>query len=116
MSTGNADPPGSQPSRNYALEHRKRKVDSGGTVLASQVLETTGPPVSLELQLVNDQEYSGEGNAVALVNCICRDAPGRMVPDAAPMLHFTVNGNATILGTGSDVCDRITKNNCRRPI
>lgn len=82
-------------------------LDKDGNLVAEYTVETTGQPVSLELQLMNGLEYDGQAGSVALVNCICRDAQGRIVPDAAPMLHFTVNGSAEIVGTGSDVCDHV---------
>ncbi|MBR5500695.1 MAG: DUF4982 domain-containing protein [Clostridia bacterium] len=81
--------------------------DSNGNEIASNSVETTGAPVSLELQLMNQADYTGEPGSVAVVNCICRDQEGRLVPDAEPVLHFSILGDAEILGTGSDVCDHV---------
>ncbi len=82
-------------------------MDEAGNVIAEYTVESTGAPVSLELHLMNNWDYSGEPNSVALVNCICRDAQGRVVPDAAPLLQFSISGSAKIIGTGSDVSDHI---------
>lgn len=84
-----------------------RGYDCTGKELASYCVETTGEAESLELQLMNEADFTAEPGSVALVNCVCKDAEGRIVPDANPLLHFSVLGDLEILGTGSDVCDHI---------
>ena len=81
--------------------------DAAGTELASYTVETTGQPVSLQLQMMNPEDYTGKPGSVAVVNCVCLDQEGRVVPDADPLLHFSILGDAEILGTGSDVCDHV---------
>ena len=40
-----------------------------------------------------------------MVTCYCVDEQGREVPDASPLVHFSVNELGTIVGTGSSVAD-----------
>jgi len=64
---------------------------------------TTGKPVSIRLTL--DNEFEANGRDLALFTCECLDEQGRVVPDAAEFVKFTVNSPAVIVGTGSDNCD-----------
>ncbi len=74
-----------------------------GTIVARDTVETTGPAVSLKLELQNKHPLK-PGDA-AVFNCYAYDAEGRFVPDAAPHVRFDTQGAGTIVGTGSDVCD-----------
>ncbi len=64
---------------------------------------TTGKPVKLHLTL--DNEFTANGQDLALFTCQCLDSEGRPVPDAAEFVEFSVNAPAEIMGTGSDNCD-----------
>ena len=44
---------------------------------------------------------------VVLFTCECLDEQGRVVPDAAPTVSFSVNRLGSVIGTGSDVCDHV---------
>lgn len=86
-----------RPGRLEAKGYRK------GELVCSDVVETTGAPVALELELQNNHPL-GKFDA-AVFNCYALDAEGRRVPDASPLISFDTNGSATIVGTGSDICD-----------
>jgi beta-galactosidase len=75
-----------------------------GRQVAEETVRTTGPAVALRLSL-EDGNVRADGEDVAIVTCICVDAAGQPVPDAAPFIRFDTNGLGRILGTGSDVCD-----------
>ena len=75
-----------------------------GAPVTEDVVETTGEPAALELELQNKHPLK-KGDA-AVVNCYVVDAEGRKVPDASPFVRFNINGG-TIVGTGSDVCDHV---------
>lgn len=65
--------------------------------------ETTGKPVALNLRLEN--EFKNDGIELALFTCECLDEEGRVVPDAAEFVEFSVSNPAVIVGTGSDNTD-----------
>lgn len=73
---------------------------------------TTGRPKKLRLTLEN--EYKANGRDIALFTCECLDSEGRVVPDAAEFVRFSVNSNAVIVGTGSDHCDHNRVGLCER--
>ena len=73
---------------------------------------TTGRPKKLRLTLEN--EYKANGRDIALFTCECLDSEGRVVPDAAEFVRFSVNSNAIIVGTGSDHCDHNRVGLCER--
>lgn len=73
---------------------------------------TTGRPKKLRLTLEN--EYKANGRDIALFTCECLDSEGRVVPDAAEIVRFSVNSNAVIVGTGSDHCDHNRVGLCER--
>lgn len=74
-----------------------------GKAVCEHTRVTTGKPVKLQLTLDND--FTANGNDMALFTCQCLDAEGRPVPDAAEFVEFSVNAPAEIMGTGSDNCD-----------
>ena len=74
-----------------------------GKVVCEHSRVTTGKPVKLHLTL--DNEFTANGQDLALITCQCLDAEGRPVPDAAEFVEFSVNAPAEIMGTGSDNCD-----------
>jgi beta-galactosidase len=47
------------------------------------------------------QELTADGRDVAVVTVEVQDQKGRVVPDACPLLTFTLEGNGRILGAGN---------------
>ena len=78
-----------------------------GQAVATDEKETTGAPVALRLRLENADDLTANGRDLALFTCYAVDEAGRKVPDAAPMVSFSVSRGACLIGTGSDVSDRI---------
>jgi beta-galactosidase len=74
-----------------------------GELVATDIVETTGAPVALELELQNKHPLTKYDTAV--FNCYALDAEGRRVPDASPFVMFDTNSAGTIVGTGSDISD-----------
>lgn len=78
----------------------------GGMKAAENIQETSGAPAALSL-IIDSAADTADGQDIAMLTCVCVDAKGREVPDAAPEIHFEVNRLGTILGTGSDMCDHV---------
>jgi len=57
-------------------------------------VETTGEPYRIVVK-------ASAGDGVVVYNCAVVDKQGREVPDAANLLHFSVSGNAKIIGVGN---------------
>ena len=68
--------------------------------------ETTGRAVRLRLRQETPDPKAGCRDVV-LFTCECLDEQGRVVPDAAPTVSFSVNRLGSVIGTGSDVCDHV---------
>ena len=66
----------------------------------TQVIETTKPAYKTVLK-VDRQELTADGRDVAIVTVEVQDQKGRIVPDACPVLQFTLEGDARILGVGN---------------
>ncbi len=81
-------------------------MDENGKIVAEDVRQTTGAPVSLKLRLENQVEHAN-GKDVALVTCYCVDSEGREVPTANPFVEFSCNALGKIVGTGSDITDHV---------
>ena len=77
---------------------------NGGIAVIEDRVETTGRAVSLHLKLENELPCAN-GQDIAVITCFCRDAQGRTVPDASPLVYFATNQLGEIVGTGSDICD-----------
>ncbi len=78
-----------------------------GKQVVEEFVETTDAPVKIALRL-RDAEPDGSlkpGDCI-IADCICLDANEREVPDAVCEVDFNCE-NASLLGTGSDVCDHI---------
>lgn len=86
-----------RPGRLEAKGYRK------GEYVCSDIVETTGEAVSLELELQNRHPLTKWDTAV--FNCYALDKDGRRVPDASPFISFDSNQNTKIVGTGSDISD-----------
>ncbi len=76
-----------------------------GKEVASDKKETTGKAVALKLRLDNAGDVTANNQDIAMVTCYCVDEQGREVPNASPLVHFSVNELGTIVGTGSSVAD-----------
>lgn len=76
-----------------------------GSTVCNDIVETTGAPVALELELQNKHPLKKWDTAV--FNCYALDSEGRRVPDASPFISFYGNSNTSIVGTGSDICDHV---------
>ena len=66
----------------------------------TQVIETTKPANKTVLK-ADRLELVADGRDVAVITVEVQDQKGRIVPDACPMLHFTLEGNARIIGVGN---------------
>jgi beta-galactosidase len=87
----------------------------GGSVVATTARETTGAPAALRLSAAESTCIAG-GHDVAIVGVDVLDAAGRLVPDACPMLEFTSDGGAAVLGTGNgSPADHVPAAAARRP-
>ena len=73
---------------------------------------TTGRPVALKL--TKDNDFTANGNDIALFTCECTDENGLTVPNAAEYVRFSVSVPAKIIGTGSDNCDHNNVANTER--
>lgn len=83
-----------------------------GQLVATHKRMTTGKAVALKLTL--DNEFEANGRDIALFTCECVDENGNVVPDASPIVSFSVNSPAIIVGTGSDNCDHNNVANTER--
>ena len=83
-----------------------------GKAVCEDKRETTGKPVSLNLRLEN--EFKNDGIELALFTCECLDEEGRVVPDAAEYVSFSVSKPARIIGTGSSNSDGLNVTNTSR--
>ena len=66
----------------------------------TQVIETTKAPYKTVLK-ADRQELMADGRDVAVITVEVQDQKGRVVPDACPLLTFTLEGNGRILGAGN---------------
>jgi beta-galactosidase len=71
-----------------------------GKVVATDVVETTGPPEALHLS-TNLTTLPADGEEVALVEVDVVDAQGRVVPTADNLVRFQVTGAGEIAGVGN---------------
>ena len=83
-----------QPGRVVATGYKN------GKRILTEVIETTKPATRLVLK-ADRQALTADGHDVSVVTVQVQDARGRVVPDACPVLTFTLDGNARILGAGN---------------
>ena len=83
-----------QPGKVVAYGYRN------GKRTMTQVIETTKPAYKTVLK-ADRQELTADGRDVAVVTVEVQDQKGRVVPDACPVLTFTLEGNGRILGAGN---------------
>lgn len=84
--------------------------DEEGNITCRDARETTGRPVKLAFRM--DCPADPNGRDLALFTCVALDEIGREVPDASPFIDFTVEGDAALVATGSDISDH-TPVTCR---
>ena len=71
-----------------------------GKRIMTQTIETTKPAYKTVLKS-DRSSITADGRDVAIVTVEVQDQKGRIVPDACPMLHFTLEGAGRILGAGN---------------
>lgn len=79
--------------------------DKDGNEFARDSVATTGKAVGLALSMLTP-DARNDGRDALLYLCTCTDENGNAVPDASPLVHFSVHGGV-LLGTGSSVTDRV---------
>ncbi|HVM50638.1 MAG TPA: beta-galactosidase GalA [Candidatus Acidoferrum sp.] len=84
----------------YQPGRLEAKGCTNGRLLASDQLETTGPPVSLQLSLER-KVLQADGQDAVVVPVSILDAKGRLVPYATNRVAFKLSGGGRILGVGN---------------
>ena len=83
-----------QPGRVVAVGYKN------GKRIMTETIETTKPATKIVLKS-DHQTIAADGRDLAVITVEVQDAKGRIVPDACPMLNFSLNGDARILGVGN---------------
>ena len=83
-----------QPGRVVAYGYKK------GKRIMTQTIETTKPAYQTMLN-ADRTELTADGRDVAVITVEVQDKKGRVVPDACPVLTFTLEGEGRILGAGN---------------
>ena len=83
-----------QPGRVVATGYKN------GKRLLTETIETTKPAAKIELK-ADRQTIAADGRDVSVVTVEVQDAKGRIVPDACPLLTFSLQGDGRILGAGN---------------
>ena len=83
-----------QPGRVVAYGYKN------GKRIMSQTIETTKPACQTMLK-ADHTELTADGRDVAVITVEVQDKKGRVVPDACPVLTFTLEGEGRILGAGN---------------
>ena len=79
-----------------------RAYDASGVLVATKIVQTMGAAVALQLSIDAGAEgIAADGQDVALLRVSVVDADGHVVPNASPLLNFTVTGAGTIYGVGN---------------
>ena len=76
-----------------AVAHKKGRTFSA-------TVETTGPAAVIVIA-PSKTTMLGDGEDAAVLNISVVDKQGRIVPDADNLIHFSVTGNARIIGVGN---------------
>lgn len=71
-----------------------------GKRILTETIETTKPATKIVMK-ADRQVIAADGRDVSVVTIEVQDKKGRIVPDACPMLKFTLEGNGRILGVGN---------------
>jgi beta-galactosidase len=72
----------------------------GEKVIMETKVETTGEPASIRLA-PDRYAIKADGEDVSVVNVSVTDAAGRVVPTAANLIHFKLDGPGKIIGVGN---------------
>ena len=83
-----------QPGRVVAYGYKN------GKRILTETIETTKPAVKTMLK-ADRNEITADGRDLAVITVEVQDQKGRIVPDACPLLTFTLTGNGRILGAGN---------------
>ena len=83
-----------QPGRVVAYGYKN------GKRIMTQTIETTKPAYQTVLK-ADRTELTADGRDVAVITVEVQDKKGRVVPDACPVLTFTLEGEGRILGAGN---------------
>ena len=83
-----------QPGRVVAYGYKN------GRRIMTQTIETTKPAYQTMLK-ADRLEIAADGRDVAVITIEVQDKKGRIVPDACPVLTFTLEGEGRILGAGN---------------
>ncbi len=83
-----------QPGRVVAYGYKN------GKRIMTQTIETTKPAYQTVLK-ADHTEPTADGRDVAVITVEVQDKKGRVVPDACPVLTFTLEGEGRILGAGN---------------
>jgi beta-galactosidase len=83
-----------QPGKVVAIGYKN------GKRILTETIETTKPADKI-IVTSDKQTITADGLDVAVVNIELKDAKGRFVPDACPMLTFRLEGNGRIIGAGN---------------
>ena len=83
-----------QPGRVVAYGYKN------GKRILTETIETTKPAVKTMLK-ADRNEITADGRDLAVITVEVQDQKGRIVPDACPVLTFTLTGNGRILGAGN---------------
>ena len=83
-----------QPGRVVAYGYKN------GKRILTETIETTKPAAKIVLKADRSQIVA-DGRDLAVITIEVQDQKGRIVPDACPMLTFTLTGNGRILGAGN---------------
>ena len=76
------------------------KASSGGKIVATEKLETTGPAARIQLSPARTALHA-DGEDAVVVPVSLLDRHGRIVPDAANRVSFQLTGGGRILGVGN---------------
>ena len=83
-----------QPGRLVATGYKN------GRRILTETIETTKPASKLVAE-ASRTALAADGRDVAVVTVKVQDAKGRFVPDACPLLTFSIDGEARIIGVGN---------------
>jgi len=79
-----------------------KAYDKNNQVIATQTVETTGSPASIDLAVeVGTDGIDADAQDAAMISVSIVDANGRVVPTANNKVSFSVTGEGSILGVGN---------------
>jgi beta-galactosidase len=73
---------------------------TGGKEILTDKVETTGAAVAVQLG-PDRATINADGADVSVITVSVKDAQGRLVPDAANKIHFSLSGPGKIIGVGN---------------